>query len=103
MASQGKGSDSHVRLSSVAIDGQELVVLSSPTGPGSAVDMLTASERAVADLVLAGRSTRDIAAHRGTAERTVSNQIQSIYRKLGVRSREELALLLLAGLGSPSC
>lgn len=89
------------RLSSLLLDDQELMVLSIPAGPGTA-GPLTVAEREVADLLLAGHSTQEIAAARGTAERTVSNQIQSIYRKVGVRSREELALRLLAGLGTPT-
>lgn len=34
----------------------------------------------------------EIAARRGTAARTVQNQLSSVYRKLGVASRGELRL-----------
>jgi DNA-binding CsgD family transcriptional regulator len=36
--------------------------------------------------------TKSIAAARGVSERTVGNQLQSAYRKLGVKSRAELAV-----------
>ena len=53
-------------------------------------DVLTASERAVVDLVLLGRSNEEVALARGTSPRTVANQLGLVYRKLGVRSRREL-------------
>ena len=42
-------------------------------------------------LLLDGKSNKAIAAARATSERTVANQLASIYRKLGVNSRSELA------------
>jgi DNA-binding CsgD family transcriptional regulator len=51
---------------------------------------LTAGERAVVDLVLRGRSNREVALARGTSPQTVANQLGLVYRKLGVRSRREL-------------
>jgi DNA-binding CsgD family transcriptional regulator len=51
---------------------------------------LTPGEQAVAALVLRGQSNSEIAVTRGTSLRTVANQIASIYRKVGVRSRREL-------------
>lgn len=52
---------------------------------------LTRSEREVARALLAGLRTAEIAARRGTTARTVSNQVQAIYQKLGVGSRVQLA------------
>ena len=52
---------------------------------------LTVAERAVAALVLAGESNAAIARTRRSAISTVANQVASIYRKLGVGSRAELA------------
>lgn len=52
---------------------------------------LTEAEAEVVRLVLDGKSNKDIAAARATSERTVANQLASIYRKLGVNSRSELA------------
>lgn len=52
---------------------------------------LTRAEREVARAVLTGQRTAEIAARRGTTVRTVSNQVQAIYQKLGVGSRVQLA------------
>lgn len=55
---------------------------------------LTTAERAVAQLVLKGFANEEIAAMRRSSYRTVANQLQSIYRKVGVGSRVELARAL---------
>jgi DNA-binding CsgD family transcriptional regulator len=52
---------------------------------------LTPMERRVADLVAAGRSNREIAAELVVTARTVETHLSRIYRKLGLRSRTELA------------
>lgn len=52
---------------------------------------LTAAEEEVVELVLEGLSNAQIAQRRGTRERTVANQLASIFRKVGVSSRSELA------------
>ncbi len=58
---------------------------------------LTAAEQAVCRLVLQGHSNGEIAELRGTSKRTVANQLQSVYIKVGVRGRRELATTLGAG------
>ena len=60
------------------------------------VPELTAAEREVAALLLVGADDARIAVARSTSRRTAENQVASIYRKLGVRSRAELAVRLLA-------
>ena len=52
---------------------------------------LTSSERSVADLAVAGRSNREIADQLVVSVRTVESHLASAYRKLGVRSRVQLA------------
>jgi ATP/maltotriose-dependent transcriptional regulator MalT len=52
---------------------------------------LTSAERQVAGLVAAGRTNREAAAELYMALRTVEAHLSAIYRKLGVRSRSELA------------
>ena len=52
---------------------------------------LTAAEEEVVALVLEGLSNAGIARRRRTRQRTVANQLASIFRKLGVSSRSELA------------
>lgn len=55
---------------------------------------LTQSERSVADLAAAGRSNREIADQLVVSVRTVESHLASAYRKLGVRSRVQLATAL---------
>jgi DNA-binding CsgD family transcriptional regulator len=52
---------------------------------------LTPSERRVADLVLAGKSNREIATELFITVHTVEKALTRAYAKLGVRSRTELA------------
>jgi DNA-binding NarL/FixJ family response regulator len=61
-------------------------------------DTLTPAERQVVLAVLAGFSNADIAQARGSSPRTVANQLAAIFRKLGVRSRAELAARALSPL-----
>jgi DNA-binding CsgD family transcriptional regulator len=55
-------------------------------------ESLSDAEREVAVLALAGLSNSEIGRRRGTSGRTVANQMATIFRKLGVSSRTELAL-----------
>jgi DNA-binding CsgD family transcriptional regulator len=54
-------------------------------------DLLTGAELEVAAALIEGASNQRIAGARGFSVRTVANQVASIFRKLGVRSRGELA------------
>jgi DNA-binding NarL/FixJ family response regulator len=55
---------------------------------------LTSAESEVAGLLLMGLSDQEIARQRGTTTRTVANQLQAIYVKLGRSSRAELVAYL---------
>ena len=55
---------------------------------------LTRRERELAAEILNGRSNRAIAAFFHVSEQTVRNQLTTLYRKLGVASRLELAARL---------
>jgi DNA-binding CsgD family transcriptional regulator len=59
-------------------------------------DGLTETERRVAALVTRGRTNREVAAAMFVTENTVQTHVRHIFQKLGVRSRTELAALLLA-------
>ncbi|MBX3264268.1 MAG: helix-turn-helix transcriptional regulator [Labilithrix sp.] len=59
------------------------------------VDGLSPAEREVLRLMLNDHDGASIAASRRTSPRTIANQIASVFRKLGVRSRAELAAKLL--------
>ncbi len=54
---------------------------------------LTPAERAILSALLRGLSNAEIARTRGTSRNTIVNQVGSIFRKLGVRSRSELQAL----------
>jgi DNA-binding NarL/FixJ family response regulator len=58
---------------------------------------LTATERRVADLIAGGATNRDAAAALFVSVRTIETHVASIYRKLGVRTRAELARRLASG------
>jgi DNA-binding CsgD family transcriptional regulator len=60
-------------------------------GRASASGALTPSEERVAALVAEGKTNREVAAALFVTERTVEGHLTRIYRKLGVRSRTELA------------
>jgi DNA-binding CsgD family transcriptional regulator len=74
--------------------GESFAVLSFAIREVEVPPNLTEAERQVVDAVLRGCSTSEIAVGRGRAPRTISNQLASIFRKLGVRSRSELVARL---------
>jgi DNA-binding CsgD family transcriptional regulator len=59
-------------------------------------DGLTETERRVAALVAQGHTNREVAAAMFVTENTVQTHLRHIFQKLGVRSRTELTVLLLA-------
>jgi DNA-binding CsgD family transcriptional regulator len=92
-------------LMALESDDGELVVLSFTLPVDSAIN-LSSAESDVVRHILAGRSNSEIAALRRCSARTVANQIASLFRKLGVRSRLELVALVpllepRRGLGDP--
>jgi protein AroM len=58
---------------------------------------LSPCELQVVQAFIEGQSMRAIARERGVVPRTVENQITRAYRKLGVKSRNELLSLVLQG------
>ena len=75
----------------VRIGTETLVVVSAPVADGVALDKLTPAEREVARAVLRGLTNEQVARMRGCSPRTVAVQLASIYRKLEIASRSELA------------
>ncbi len=62
-----------------------------PAGRAGVAEDLTEVEKRVADLVAAGRTNREVASELFMSLRTVEAHLTRVYRKLGVRSRTELA------------
>jgi DNA-binding NarL/FixJ family response regulator len=62
----------------------------------SGPDALTASERRVVDLAVAGSSNREIAQTLFLTQKTVETHLSSAYRKLDISSRRELGPALAA-------
>jgi DNA-binding CsgD family transcriptional regulator len=52
---------------------------------------LSETERRIAELVVAGRRNSEVAATLSLSPNTVAWNLSKVYRKLGVRSRTELA------------
>jgi DNA-binding CsgD family transcriptional regulator len=84
------------KLAEVAVAGETLLVGAYPLVNERRVASLTVAEREIVVQLISGSTNSDIARRRGSSERTVANQLQSIFRKLGARSRAELAASLHA-------
>lgn len=72
----------------------DIALLSFPLPQAEVPEALSPAEQEVALQVFAGASNEEIARARGVSTKTVGNQLESIYRKLGVTSRTELVLRL---------
>ncbi|MGE0646075.1 MAG: LuxR C-terminal-related transcriptional regulator [Nitrospira sp.] len=86
-------------LEEYGVHGDRLLIGTYPLLPADQVVNLTDAERAVLAALLAGSTNRDIAQRRNCSAHTVANQVQAIFRKVGVHSRSELAVRLH---GNPS-
>jgi len=97
-----RGVPAGLAASRLEFGGLDLAVLEWP-GPDLAERMaaLTPSELDVVRLALEGLSNEAIATRRGSAERTVANQLASAYAKLGVGSRAEAAAWAARRGGGP--
>lgn len=84
----------------LVVGSQRFLVIGVPAD-GRTEGELTAAERDIAARAAEGQSNRAIGDARGTSARTVANQLQAIFRKLGVTSRAELVLSRVAS-GRPA-
>ena len=87
------------RLTELELEGESMLLAAAPIVDEAALARLTPGEREVALLAVQGATNAAIAARRGSAERTVANQLRAIFEKYGVHSRAELAAVL-AGPGA---
>lgn len=91
-----KGRAGRATVAEVPYGEDNLLSLRCEIAPRPEIEVrLSSAETHVAWLVCDGLSNREIAMERGTAERTVANQVASIFNKLGVCRRFELAQFLL--------
>ena len=75
-----------------------------PAPEAAAIAQLTAREREVIPLIVAGLRNQDIAARLGIREGTVRHHLTAIFAKLGVPGRLALALYACQhGLANPPC
>ena len=79
-------------LTRVPIDEGELLVFSgsAPEARADELAALTPAEQRVVQGLLSGERTAEIAVSLGKSEHTITNQLGSIFRRLGVTSRGEL-------------
>lgn len=70
-------------------ESEEIAVICLPLRGESSLRCLSDAEQDVAYYLLDGKAYDEIASARGTAMRTVANQVTSIFRKLKVSTREE--------------
>jgi DNA-binding NarL/FixJ family response regulator len=68
-----------------------------PPAPTEAFPQLTAREREILELLATGRSNQQIAAALFLSPKTIEHHLSGIYKKLGVRSRTQLAARLASG------
>lgn len=65
--------------------------------PGTDLTVLTPRQRAVADLVAAGRSNAEIAVGLGISDKTVEKHVADVFARLGVQSRTAVAAAVRRG------
>ncbi|WP_161794522.1 LuxR C-terminal-related transcriptional regulator [Demequina globuliformis] len=92
MADTSAGTGVAARVAGDAADESAVADAPSPSGHRWASD-LTDREREVATLVAQGYANRDVAERLYVSVRTVEVHLGRVYRKLGLRSRVELAVL----------
>lgn len=79
------------RTSTGTVADASYLVLSFPSPRLTLPTTLTDAERAIAHLLLSGLSNEEIADARRRSVTTIAKQVASVFRKLGVCSRAELA------------
>lgn len=85
----------------VSLEAGDLGVLAIDASPtGSATEALSAAELEVAAYVVRGFSNARIARARDVSLNTVNNQLRSIYDKLGITTRSQLARVMTKGSAS---
>lgn len=89
-------------LDALAVDAERRCAEASADSINAQIEQLTARERQVMDLILAGKLNKVIAAELGVSMRTVEVHRSSLFEKMGVRTAVELAQKLAAASGNAS-
>lgn len=82
------------KLAETMLRGERLLVGTNLLANTRHLVCLSDTERDIVALLITGSTNADIAQRRGSSEYTVANQVQTIFRKLSVRSRGELVAKL---------
>jgi DNA-binding CsgD family transcriptional regulator len=86
--------DQAATAATVTLGGQDHLLISAERSDRNLTSALTAAERDIVRLILDGCSNESIASARGSAPRTIANQLGCVFRKLGVSGRIELLVCL---------
>jgi two-component system, NarL family, response regulator DevR len=78
------------------------IVRSSSQQPDSIFTLLSPQEKRVLDLVVQGRTNKEIGEKMGLSENTVKNYLGNVFEKLHVRRRSQAAAIYLQSQGSTS-
>jgi DNA-binding NarL/FixJ family response regulator len=84
------------RLQEMELGGERIAVGVQPLADEIRFAAFSEANRHVAIALMRGATYASIATERGTAERTIGNQVQAVYRRLGVGSRLELSASVAA-------
>jgi DNA-binding NarL/FixJ family response regulator len=91
-----KGRTGRAQIAEVKVGVETLLSIRCPIAPRPEMEVrLSNAETHVAWLISDGESNRDIAFTRGTAERTVANQVASLFAKLDLSRRFDVAQFVL--------
>ena len=80
-----------IRYCEISLADETFAIVSMPACDPTVAKPLTPGERDIVVRILLGQSNQEIADARGSQLSTVSNQVYSIFDKLGVESRTQLA------------
>jgi DNA-binding CsgD family transcriptional regulator len=89
-------------VSAMCTDQERVAIIVQPATPKELIPLilrgyrLTPAERHIAELVLDGRSTKQIASELVVSAHTVQGHLKSVFDKVGVRSRRDLVARLKA-------
>jgi DNA-binding NarL/FixJ family response regulator len=86
------------RLAAVVERLEQLERGASAAGPNLELNRLSETERRIATLVAVGRTNEEVGERLFLSPKTVEWSLTKIFRKLGVRSRTELAAKLASGV-----